>query len=88
MSMTDIQTLFDIIRSSNQDPGSPTVIGQFSRSRWPDILARVTAVELLNRAAMAGNPVTGSLRLNALRTLHQNAVMRKPLMRAGLGRVA
>ncbi len=88
MSLTDIQALFDIIRSSNQDPGSPAVIGRFSRRRWPDILARVTAVELLNRAAMTGSPVIGSLRLNALKTLHQSAVMRKPLMRAGLGRVA
>ena len=88
MSLTDIQTLCDIIRSSNLDPGSPTVIGQFSRRRWPDILARVTAVELLNRASIAGNPVIGSLRLHALKTLHQNAVMRKPFMRAGLGRIA
>ncbi len=88
MSLTDIQTLFDVIRSSNQDPGSRAVLGRFSRRRWPDILARVTAVELLNRAAMAGSPIIGSLRLNALKTLHQNVVMRKPLMRAGLGRVA
>ncbi len=88
MSLTDIQTLSDVIRSSNLDPGSPTVIGRFSRRRWPDILARVTAVDLLNRAAIAGNPVIGSLRLSALKTLHRNAVMRKPFMRAGLGRVA
>ena len=88
MSLTDIQTLSDIIRSSNQDPGSPAAIGRFSRRRWPDILSRVTAVEMLNRAAMADNPVIGSLRLNTLKALHRNAVLRNPLMRAGLGRIA
>ncbi len=87
MSLADIQTLFDIVTSSNQDPGSETVLGQFSRRRWPDILARVAAVELLNRAAIAGNPAIGTLRLNALRTLRRTAALRRPLMRAGLGRV-
>ena len=87
MSLADIQTLFDVVRSSNQDPGSKAVLDRFSRRRWPDILARVAAVELLNRAAIAGNPVIGSLRRNALMTLRRNATLRKPLMRAGLGRV-
>ena len=87
MSLADIQTLFDVITSSDQDPGSEAVLGRFSRRRWPDILARVAAVELLNRAAIAGNPVISSIRLNALRTLRRNAALRRPLMRAGLGRV-
>ena len=88
MSLADIQTLFDIVRSGNQDPGSETVLGRFGRRRWPDILARVAAVEMLNRAAIAGSPVIGSLRLNALKTLRRNAALRRPLMRAGLGRFA
>ena len=86
MSLADIQTLHDLVRSDSgiRDPGSSAVLDRFSRRRWPDIAARVAAVEMLNRASIAGHPVVTGLRLKALEALQQSPAMRKPLMRAGL----
>ena len=53
--------------------------------RWPEIKARVTGIDLLNRASMAGAPVLRDLRARTLKCLYAVTPVRKTLMKAGLG---
>jgi 2-octaprenyl-6-methoxyphenol hydroxylase len=85
MSLTDIQTLLDLARDAPDQFGDRPMLDRYHTQRWPDVKARVTGVDLLNRAAMTNSPGLMALRLKGLQTLHGVALIRKTLMRAGLG---
>ncbi len=85
MSIADIRTLLDLATASPQDLGAPQMLGRYQRARMPDILARLTGIDVLNRAAMANAPALRDMRRLGLKTLHGIAPLRKTLMRAGLG---
>jgi 2-octaprenyl-6-methoxyphenol hydroxylase len=84
MSLADIQCLLDLFDGA-KDIGSQALLDRYHRKRWPDIKARVTGVDILNRAAMAESPTLRDLRLKGLSSLHGLGPLRKVAMQAGLG---
>ena len=85
MSLADLAALLDLVEKHRDDPGQPAVTDTFHRSRHLEVQARVTGIDLLNRASMAGSPVLRDLRARALDTLYSARPVRQMLMRAGLG---
>ncbi len=84
MSLADIQCLLELF-AQTEDIGSRALLDTYHRKRWPDIKARVTGVDILNRAAMAESPSLRDLRMKGLTSLHGIAPLRKVAMQAGLG---
>lgn len=85
MSLADLAVLLDLVEKHRDDPGQPAVTDAFHRSRHLEVQARVTGIDLLNRASMAGSPLLRDLRARALDTLYSARPVRQMLMRAGLG---
>lgn len=85
MSLADLAALLDLVRTHRDDPGQPVVTDTFHRSRHLEVRARVTGIDLLNRASMAEAPVLRDLRARALGALYSARPVRQMLMRAGLG---
>lgn len=85
MSLADLRVLLDLVEKHRDDPGQPIVTDTFHRSRHLEVQARVTGIDLLNRASMAGSPLLRDLRARALDTLYSARPVRQMLMRAGLG---
>ncbi len=88
MSLSDIATLLDLVataRSKGQDIGSADLLAQYNRQRLLVISARVTAIDGLNRAAMASSPLLRDVRRAGLHALFAVEPLRKTAMRLGLG---
>jgi 2-octaprenyl-6-methoxyphenol hydroxylase len=85
MSLADLACLVTLAAAHRDDPGQPAVTERFHRLRHFDVQARITGIDLLNRASMAETPVLRDLRLRALDTLYSARPVRRMLMRAGLG---
>jgi 2-octaprenyl-6-methoxyphenol hydroxylase len=85
MSLADLACLLDLAGRHRDDPGSAAVTDGFHRARHRDVLARVTGIDLLNRASMTESPLLRDLRAGALDALYATEVMRRMLMHAGLG---
>lgn len=85
MSLADLTALLDLARSNPTDLGSQAMLDAYHRRRHPDVQIRVSGIDTLNRAAMAGDPAWRDLRGAALGTFHAVTPLRKVLMRAGLG---
>ena len=85
MSLADLSVLLDLLAQHRGDPGCAAVTDRFHRSRHLEVQARVTGIDLLNRASMAGTPVLRDLRAKALDALYSTRPVRQMLMRAGLG---
>ena len=67
------------------DPGAAAVTEGYHQRRHWDVRARVTGIDLLNRASMASLPVLRDLRAMALNALYAAGPVRHGLMRTGLG---
>ncbi|MDZ4086828.1 MAG: UbiH/UbiF family hydroxylase [Tabrizicola sp.] len=85
MSLADLAVLLELAQSHPEDPGVPAVTEAFHRARHLEVKARVTGIDLLNRASMAKAPVLRDLRAKALDALYSASPVRHTLMRAGLG---
>lgn len=85
MSLADLRVLLDLAATHRDDPGQRSVTDGFHRSRHLEVQARVTGIDLLNRASMAEAPVLRDLRAKALEALYSARPVRQMLMRAGLG---
>lgn len=85
MSLADLAALLDLAERHRDDPGCRDVTDTFHRSRHLEVQARVTGIDLLNRASMAGSPLLRDLRARALDALYSTKPVRQILMRAGLG---
>ncbi len=85
MSLADLAALLDLARTHRTDPGVPAVTDAFHRARHLEVQARVTGIDLLNRASMAGSPLLRDLRAKALEALYSVRPVRQVLMRTGLG---
>lgn len=85
MSLADIQCLRDLLETGRDDPGAPDLLQRYARKRSPDVTARITGVDILNRAAIAESPALRDLRLKGLETLYEMTALRKAAMKAGLG---
>ncbi|MFZ1728094.1 MAG: UbiH/UbiF family hydroxylase, partial [Albidovulum sp.] len=85
MSLGDIGCLLELARTAPDRLGDRAMLSAYHRRRWPEAKARVTGIDLLNRASIAGAPVLRDLRAKALKTFYAVATARKTLMKAGLG---
>lgn len=85
MSLADLATLLTLAEQHRDDPGQPAVTDSYHRQRHLEVRARVTGIDLLNRASMAGTPALRDLRAKALDALYSARPVRQMLMRAGLG---
>ena len=85
MSLADLAALLDLADRHREDPGCGDVTDGFHRNRHLEVRARVTGIDLLNRASMAESPLLRDLRARALDTLYSARPVRQMLMRAGLG---
>jgi 2-octaprenyl-6-methoxyphenol hydroxylase len=85
MSLTDISTLLALAQKAPGDIGSTLMLDAYHRARHPDIRLRVTGIDTLNRASIAGSQTARDLRMAALQALYAATPIRKALMRKGLG---
>jgi 2-octaprenyl-6-methoxyphenol hydroxylase len=85
MSLADLRAVLDLAEKHRDDPGQAAVTDAFHRSRHLEVQARVTGIDLLNRASMAEAPVLRDLRAKALDALYSARPVRQILMKAGLG---
>ncbi|NPD16236.1 UbiH/UbiF family hydroxylase [Xinfangfangia sp. D13-10-4-6] len=89
MSLSDLRVLLDLARDAaagpNGDPGSPQLLAAYHRARHTDITLRLSGIDLLNRASMAGAQGLRDLRAGALDLFYSLTPVRRGLMRAGLG---
>jgi 2-octaprenyl-6-methoxyphenol hydroxylase len=85
MSLADLACLVELASAQRDDPGSAAVTDAYHRRRHREIQARVTGIDLLNRASMAEARPLRDLRLRALDALHSAGAIRQMLMQAGLG---
>ncbi|MGF1444891.1 MAG: FAD-dependent oxidoreductase [Pikeienuella sp.] len=86
MSLADIECLArQIVAAGAGDIGAVPVLDGYAQRRWPEIIARVMGVDVLNRFAMAEPQPLRDLRLLGLRAIARVAPIRRLAMRAGLG---
>ena len=85
MSLADIGILLDLAESHRDDPGRRDLLQSYHRKRHPEIMARVTGIDMLNRASMVQGQGLRDLRMQALNAFYSVAPVRRVLMRAGLG---
>lgn len=85
MSLADLRVLLELAQANPDNLGEPAMLEAFNRRRWPEVRARVTGIDMLNRASMLGAPGLRDLRAGALNALYSIAPLRKTLMKAGLG---
>ncbi|MGC9370260.1 MAG: UbiH/UbiF family hydroxylase [Paracoccaceae bacterium] len=85
MSLADTRILLELANANPAELGSAAMLETYNRRRWAEVKARVTGIDLLNRASMLGAPGLRDLRAGALNALYSVAPVRKTLMRAGLG---
>ncbi|MBL9045811.1 MAG: UbiH/UbiF family hydroxylase [Tabrizicola sp.] len=85
MSLADLGCLMALAEAHRGDPGQPAVTDAYHRQRHLEAQARVTGIDLLNRASMAASPALRDLRAKALEALYSARPVRQVLMRAGLG---
>lgn len=85
MSLADLRVLLDLIAAQPGDIGAASLLETYHRRRHPEVLARVTGIDALNRASMLGAQGLRDLRAGALNALYSLTPVRKTLMRAGLG---
>ena len=84
LSVADIRTLVDIVAREGDDPGARGVLEEYDRRRRIDILARSTAVNLLNHSLLSGFLPAQALRAAGLATLAAFPPLRAFFMREGL----
>ncbi len=85
MSLADLALLRDLALADPAGLGGAAMLDAYHRRRWPEIAARMAAIDLLNRAAIAGAPPLTALRAGALALLHDLPPLRRALMRAARG---
>jgi 2-octaprenyl-6-methoxyphenol hydroxylase len=85
MSLADLTCLLDLATAHRDDPGVSAVTDAYHKRRHLEVQARVTGIDILNRASMAGTQPLRDLRMQALGLLYSAAPVRQTLMRAGLG---
>jgi len=85
MSLADIRTLLDLAEGARDDPGVAPLLRRYARARHPDIRARVTGIDALNRASMVEAQGLRDIRMRALDAIYRVSPVRRVLMQTGLG---
>ncbi len=85
MSLADLATLLDLAGAHRTTLGAPAMLDAYQKARHADIKLRVTGVDALNRASIAGSSLIRDLRPWGIRALHGTTPIRRELMKLGLG---
>ena len=85
MSLADLACLLDLARANPDRLGDRAMLIAYHRRRWPEVKARVTGIDMLNRTSMLGAKPLRELRAGALNALYSLKPVRQTLMKAGLG---
>jgi 2-octaprenyl-6-methoxyphenol hydroxylase len=85
MSLRDLSCLLDLAVAQPGALGSPDMLDAYARKRHPDIKLRVTGIDALNRASIAGSPMMQGLRTKGIEALYGIKPVRRTLMQMGLG---
>ena len=85
MSLKDLTALIELATARRAGLGDALMLDTYHRRRHAEVLVRVTGIDALNRASMAGAPVWRDLRAKTLGALYAMAPVRRVLMQAGLG---
>ena len=84
-SVTDISELTNAIAANPGDPGSSKVLSAYQRRRMPDLLLRMASIGALQYTVTSTSPFIQRARRRVLGRAHGNRLVRKQLMRAGMG---
>lgn len=84
LGIRDVQQLIDIANHYRSDPGSDNALRSYDMRRRPDIVARSTAVDLLNRSLLSGALPAQLARAAGLGLLGAASPLRAFFMREGL----
>ena len=85
MSLRDLACLLDLATAQPDAIGSPKMLAAYAQRRHADIKLRVTGIDALNRASMAGNPLVQNIRAKGIEALYGLSPVRRSLMQLGLG---
>ena len=85
MSLADIATLLELAQAAPGGLGERAMLARYHRRRHPDIAARVTGIDMLNRASMVHARPLRDARAAGLEALYALAPVRRVLMQMGLG---
>src|SRR5690606_18532198 len=84
LGIRDIDDLVDIACQNRSDPGAVSALALYDRKRRPDILARSSAVNLLNRSLLSDMLPAQMVRSAGLSVLGALSPLRAFFMREGL----
>ena len=84
LGIRDVEDLARIASAHAADPGAPAALSAYDRARRPDILARASAVDMLNRSLLSGMLPAQAARATGLSLLRMTPPLRAFFMREGL----
>ncbi|NBR53206.1 MAG: UbiH/UbiF family hydroxylase [Rhodobacteraceae bacterium] len=85
MSLADLTCLHGLAVARPEGLGDRQMLDAYERRRHPEVRLRVSGVDALNRASIAGAPILRDLRAKGIAALYGAAPVRKTLMQLGLG---
>ncbi|MBA85602.1 UbiH/UbiF family hydroxylase [Thalassobius sp. S69A] len=85
MSLGDMRILLELAQAAPDQLGSAKMLETYHRRRHPEVQARVTGIDLLNRASMMQARPLRDLRAAGLNAIYSLAPVRKTMMQMGLG---
>lgn len=85
MSLGDLRALLDLAEAAPQNLGARDMLEAYHRKRHVDVRARITGIDLLNRASKLHAQPLRDARAIGLEALYSLAPVRRTLMQLGLG---
>ena len=85
MSLGDLRALLELAEARPEGLGDAQMLEAYHKARHAEVTVRVTGIDLLNRASMAGAQPLRDIRAAGLSALYSLAPVRKTLMQMGLG---
>lgn len=85
MSLADLACLLDLSIKASDTLGDAAMLDAYQSTRHGDVRLRVTGIDALNRASIAGSPLAQDLRVAGIKALHGATPVRRKLMEIGLG---
>ncbi|WP_137702972.1 UbiH/UbiF family hydroxylase [Marimonas lutisalis] len=85
MSLADMRVLLDLAQANPDRLGNRTMLETYHRRRHFEVRARVTGIDLLNRASMIEAQPLRDVRAAGLNAIYSLGPVRKTMMQMGLG---
>lgn len=85
MSLADLSCLLDLALAAGDTIGDAAMLKAYHSARHTDVRLRVTGIDALNRASIAGSAIAQDLRVAGIKALYGATPIRRKLMELGLG---